>query len=85
MEQKESTTVTCQVGFNVCGLKNQKYPDKRGMGYPFDRLPARGINTLHDFLKPNMKVIDFTIVHFNTVKLFRPLSNKKDSNKVKNN
>ena len=67
MEQKVSKTATCQVGVNVCGLKNQKYPDKREMGYPFDRMPARGINTLHDFLKPNMKAIDFIIVHDNTI------------------
>lgn len=31
------------------------------MGYPFDRMPRDGVNTLQDFLTPNMFVRDVTI------------------------
>lgn len=31
------------------------------MGYPFDRLPRSGVDTLEEFLTPNMRVQDVTI------------------------
>jgi hypothetical protein len=31
------------------------------MGYPFDRMPRDGVNTLRDFLTPNMFVQDVSI------------------------
>jgi hypothetical protein len=31
------------------------------MGYPFDRMPRDGVNTLTDFLTPNMFVRDVSI------------------------
>ncbi|CAG9826092.1 unnamed protein product [Diabrotica balteata] len=49
---------------SYCGLKNKLYPDRRSMGYPFDRQPRDGVNTLQDFLTPNMRVRD-VIIKFN--------------------
>uniref|UniRef100_A0A1B6MSZ9 Tyrosinase copper-binding domain-containing protein n=1 Tax=Graphocephala atropunctata TaxID=36148 RepID=A0A1B6MSZ9_9HEMI len=46
---------------SYCGLRDSKYPDKRSMGYPFDRLPRDGVNTLAEFLTQNMIVSDVTI------------------------
>jgi len=44
-----------------CGIRDKLYPDKRAMGYPFDRMPRDGVNTLRDFLTPNMFVRDVSI------------------------
>ena len=29
----------CDDAVSFCGLKDQKYPDRRNMGFPFDRQP----------------------------------------------
>lgn len=39
------------------------YPDRKPMGYPFDRLPRNGAETLATFLTPNMRSQDIRIVH----------------------
>lgn len=46
----------CRRPFNYCGWRKRKYPDKRAMGYPFDRNPRSGVSTLKEFITPNMKV-----------------------------
>lgn len=51
----------CADSFSYCGIQDRKYPDKKAMGYPFDRLPRSGVTTLADFLTPNMRVQDVTI------------------------
>lgn len=52
----------CKVNASsYCGLRDAKYPDKRSMGYPFDRQPRDGVNRLTEFLTPNMIVTDVTI------------------------
>lgn len=55
----------CNDAASFCGLKEQLYPDKRGMGFPFDRVYRA--NTLNDFvnLADNMQVNSFTIRHNN--------------------
>ncbi|XP_067015429.2 phenoloxidase 1 [Anabrus simplex] len=54
---------TCSDASSFCGLRDKKYPDRRPMGYPFDRSPRAGVVTLQDFMNglPNMWVIDVTI------------------------
>nr|ACM41728.1 pro-phenoloxidase 2 [Diabolocatantops pinguis] len=54
---------TCDDASSYCGIRNKKYPDKRAMGFPFDRPPRQGANTLADFRRnlPNMSVIDVKI------------------------
>uniref|UniRef100_A0A6P7H8I8 Phenoloxidase 1-like n=1 Tax=Diabrotica virgifera virgifera TaxID=50390 RepID=A0A6P7H8I8_DIAVI len=44
-----------------CGVKDKLYPDRRSMGYPFDRQPRVGVDTLQQFLTPNMRVQDISI------------------------
>jgi hypothetical protein len=51
----------CADAASFCGIRDKLYPDKRSMGYPFDRMPRDGVNTLKDFLTPNMFVRDVTI------------------------
>ncbi|XP_055838626.1 phenoloxidase 2-like [Episyrphus balteatus] len=48
--------------FSFCGLKDQKYPDERSMGFPFDRrLPGLYLEGLLENFK-NMKTCDLNIV-----------------------
>ncbi|XP_071448896.1 phenoloxidase 1-like [Hetaerina americana] len=54
----------CPNAASFCGLRDQKYPDKRSMGYPFDRMPRTGVDILSQFLTPNMMVTDVSIHHF---------------------
>lgn len=58
-----SECTKCVAAPAYCGLRGQKYPDKRAMGYPFDRPTENNINTIDDFLTSNMNVIDVKIVH----------------------
>lgn len=38
------------------------YPDRRSMGFPFDRVPRQGVKTLKDFMTPNMNVGNVSII-----------------------
>lgn len=51
----------CKSADYFCGIKDRLYPDRRSMGYPFDRMPRPGVRTLQDFLTPNMMVQDIKI------------------------
>lgn len=49
----------CTDALSYCGVMDEKYPDKRAMGYPFDRTI---VAESHDeFLTPNMKVSNITV------------------------
>ncbi|XP_011494200.1 PREDICTED: phenoloxidase 2-like [Ceratosolen solmsi marchali] len=68
----------CRDGVSFCGLRDLKYPDTQSMGFPFDRVARVGVNSLHDFLTPNMNLQQIT-VRFNDV--IKPrLSYKKQTN-----
>nr|ALJ76679.1 pro-phenol oxidase subunit 1 [Epicauta chinensis] len=54
----------CNDGDTFCGIKDRLYPDRRSMGYPFDRAPRPGVDTLQQFLTPNMRVQD-VVLQFN--------------------
>ncbi|XP_059480269.1 phenoloxidase 1-like isoform X2 [Neocloeon triangulifer] len=51
----------CAEASAYCGLRGELYPDRRPMGYPFDRLPRNGAVTLQTFLTGNMRAQDVTI------------------------
>lgn len=66
---EQDLTGICNDADSYCGVKDKKYPDRRSMGYPFDRQPRAGVDTLQQFLTPNMMVQDCTITFINkTVK-----------------
>ncbi|XP_055709259.1 phenoloxidase 2 [Phlebotomus papatasi] len=52
---------TCNDAFSFCGVRDRLYPDRRPMGFPFDRLPRQGSDRLNTFLTPNMFVVDVSI------------------------
>lgn len=54
---------TCRDALAYCGIRDKKYPDKKAMGFPFDRFPRDDSPFLADFLTPNMHVTPFKIVH----------------------
>ncbi|XP_068086764.1 phenoloxidase 1 isoform X2 [Anabrus simplex] len=51
----------CKSGVSYCGLRNQKYPDRRPMGFPFDRNNQPGTETVRQFRRPNMFLTDVKI------------------------
>ncbi|XP_044743291.1 phenoloxidase 1-like [Chrysoperla carnea] len=51
----------CSDSSSYCGIKDRLYPDRRSMGYPFDREPRNGVNTLREFLTPNMAIQNVNI------------------------
>lgn len=69
MEQDEPTG--CKNAASYCGLRDRKYPDARSMGYPFDRRPRRGVESLRQFLTANMAVTEIS-VRFNDAVVPRP-------------
>lgn len=53
---------TCNDAAAYCGVRDRLYPDKKPMGYPFDRLARAGSDSLPAFLTPNMRSQDVRIV-----------------------
>ncbi|XP_015923309.1 hemocyanin A chain [Parasteatoda tepidariorum] len=54
-----STAKLCNDALSYCGVMDEKYPDKRAMGYPFDRTITAESHA--EFLQPNMKVSNITV------------------------
>lgn len=69
-----------KVASSYCGLQNKPYPDQRSMGYPFDRVARAGVNTLADFLTPNMYVRDVNIYFTDTLNLPKTYRDKTKKN-----
>ncbi|XP_065347138.1 phenoloxidase 1 [Cloeon dipterum] len=57
----------CWDAASYCGIRDQAYPDRRAMGYPFDRLPRPGVVNTEQFLTPNMIMGDVLIRFRDTV------------------
>lgn len=60
---QEELGCVCSQASSFCGLRDRLYPDRRAMGFPFDRLPRQGADSLQQFLTPNMNVTTVRIVH----------------------
>nr|ABW06580.1 prophenoloxidase subunit 2 [Bombyx mandarina] len=60
IDQDDGKQLTCVEASSFCGLKDKKYPDRRAMGFPFDR-PSSSATSLQDFILPNMGLQDITI------------------------
>lgn len=50
---------SCNDAASYCGIRDRKYPDRKAMGYPFDR--PNPVRSLNEFLRPNMAVRECTI------------------------
>ncbi|XP_026501330.1 phenoloxidase 1-like [Vanessa tameamea] len=56
----DGSEMSCVEASSFCGLKDRLYPDRRSMGYPFDR-PSSSAPSIQDFILPNMALVDVTI------------------------
>ncbi|XP_059608144.1 phenoloxidase 2-like [Phlebotomus argentipes] len=58
----DDINVACNDNAVFCGIKDRKYPDKRAMGFPFDRVLMAP--SIEEFAKrDNMALLDFKIKH----------------------
>nr|BAM76812.1 prophenoloxidase 2 [Mythimna separata] len=60
VEQEDGSPMSCVQASSFCGLRDKKYPDRRAMGFPFDR-PSSTATNIEDFILPNMGLQDITI------------------------
>ncbi|XP_044249056.1 phenoloxidase 3 [Drosophila takahashii] len=67
VEENQESKCSCKNAASYCGLRDKLYPDRRSMGYPFDRRPRKGAQFLDDFLTPNMSTAEVTITHVKKV------------------
>lgn len=69
VNQEFDENVDCNDSHSFCGLRDRLYPDRRAMGYPFDRRAAKSIGSLADFVSPNsnMALSNVQIRFTNTV------------------
>lgn len=59
---------TCNDAASFCGVRDRLYPDRRPMGFPFDRLSGAGVDRISTFIRPNMSLTDVSIVHTDQVR-----------------
>lgn len=77
----QDLTGSCTSAQAYCGIRDRLYPDKRNMGFPFDRKATKNDGSLQDFVLPNMNVVDCKII-FNDTTVERA-SQQKTAFKVK--
>ncbi|KAK7874024.1 hypothetical protein R5R35_013428 [Gryllus longicercus] len=63
----------CKAAVSFCGLRDKRFPDRRPMGFPFDRLPRNADHYLRQFMAAldNMRAVDVTVQFTNRVLLRR--------------
>ena len=63
LEGADSSTKVCRNAASYCGVLDEKYPDKRPMGFPFDRPPDKKTTTLTKFIEksPNITTTEIRI------------------------
>ena len=69
VNQEFDENVDCNDSHSFCGLRDRLYPDRRPMGYPFDRPATGATRSLQDFTRPNsnMALANVQIRFTNTV------------------
>ncbi|XP_058835187.1 phenoloxidase 1-like [Topomyia yanbarensis] len=69
VNQEFDENADCSDAHSFCGLRDKLYPDKRPMGFPFERLTPATITTLGDFIgsNTNMASNNLQIKFTNTV------------------
>jgi len=64
---EQAPNAKCSEAWSYCGIHGQKYPDRRPMGFPFDRRVRLGIGHIENFLTPNMFVKDVVVKFIDTI------------------
>ncbi|XP_055535220.1 phenoloxidase 8-like [Wyeomyia smithii] len=57
VNQEFDENVNCNDSHSFCGLRDRLYPDRRAMGYPFDRRGPTNVSTLQDFVRANSNML----------------------------
>lgn len=52
----------CTQAAPYCGIRDRLFPDRKPMGFPFDRMGRQGVNNLAGFMTPNMGSTEISIV-----------------------
>lgn len=47
----------CRDAASYCGVLDDQYPDKKPMGFPFDRPPVKEITTLEEFAEQSQNMM----------------------------
>lgn len=60
----------CKPALTFCGIRDSKYPDRRAMGFPFDRPLRDGVDTFRQFIgnNTNMAMTRVTVIHSQEVR-----------------
>ena len=69
-----STKDRCEMAYLFCGVRNNRYPDLKPMGFPFDRAPysiqtqgggSKMVQNIEEYVQalPNAATIPIQIVH----------------------
>ncbi|CAK1590051.1 unnamed protein product [Parnassius mnemosyne] len=66
---KQDLVGSCNDAASYCGLRDRLYPDRRAMGFPFDRPVPPAVKRVTDFLTPNMAIADCKIRFTNATRL----------------
>lgn len=61
--EQDAAPGKCLKSVSYCGVRDRAYPDRRAMGFPFDRVRATDDENLKSFLTHNMATQDIEI-HF---------------------
>lgn len=59
---EQDLTGSCANAVAYCGIRDRLYPDKRNMGFPFDRKATKNDGSIREFLLPNMNVVDCKVI-----------------------
>lgn len=78
---EQDLTGTCSNAMAYCGIRDRLYPDKRNMGFPFDRKATKNDGCLKEFLLPNMNMLDCKIIFRDTTIERASQRNTDDKNK----
>lgn len=70
LQTQQSEQSNCKFALSFCGLQDKKYPDKRAMGFPFDRPFEDEVETFSNFIghNTNMAVTRITVIHSQEVR-----------------
>lgn len=76
---EQDLTGSCTNAMAYCGIRDRLYPDKRNMGFPFDRVAKNNNGSLNEFMLPNMNTIDCKIIFTDEI-IERPSQVSKTDN-----
>lgn len=77
VKQDKTDDHICSESVIFCGLRDILYPDKRSMGFPFDRSFDSSVSTIEDLVNDRNNMFNrfVSIRHINEIARFRNIDN----------